>query len=167
MNSAHTGSTPEAAPAVRKVGAAIVPDSEGRILIGRRAPHKPVPGLWEFPGGKLEEGEDIPSCIRRELIEELDLTVDPIAEIAVSEAVRTERQDAPELHFWLCRPVETRELPLRDHDAIRWVRLEELKDYDIVPGSRPMAEDLVAGRYELSRYMAGEESGSKTYNKEL
>lgn len=156
MNSEQTSLAAGTAASVRKVGAAIIPDSEGRILIGRRAPHKPVPGYWEFPGGKLEEGEDIPSCICRELLEELDLPVDPIVEIAVIEAVRAEHTNAPELHFWLCRPVDMRELPLRDHDAIRWVRPDELKDYEIVPGSRPMAEDLIAGRYELSRYTSAE-----------
>ena len=132
-----------------KVGAAIIPDHEGRILIGRRAPHKPVPGVWEFPGGKLEDGEDIPTCIRRELIEELDLDVEPFAEVAV---MQTGSARGPELHFWLCRPVTPRTLPLRDHDAVNWIHVEEFKDYEIVPGSRPMVEDLLAGRYKLSDY---------------
>ena len=118
------------------VGVAVIPNYQGKILIGRRAAHKPSPGLWEFPGGKLEADEDLPACIRRELLEELSLPVEPLREL-------TRYQNGSlTLHFWLCEAVDAQSLPLRDHDALAWVELKELLNFDIVQGSLPFAQQL-------------------------
>lgn len=53
------------------VAAAAVFDAAGRVLLSRRHPHSHQGGLWEFPGGKLEPGEDVAGALRRELLEEL------------------------------------------------------------------------------------------------
>ena len=55
------------------VGTAIITDAEGRVLIGQRPEGKALPGLWEFPGGKQEDGETVEQCIVREIKEELDV----------------------------------------------------------------------------------------------
>lgn len=60
-----------------EVAAAIIHNKEGQILIARRRQGKPQAGLWEFPGGKLEADEDVPQCLRRELMEELNITIRP------------------------------------------------------------------------------------------
>lgn len=56
------------------VVAAVIRDGDGRVLVSRRAGHKHQGGRWEFPGGKLEAGEAEPDGLRRELVEELDLS---------------------------------------------------------------------------------------------
>ncbi len=58
-----------------EVGAAVVSDARGRILIAQRREDAMLGGLWEFPGGKREPGEDWPACIRRELREEMGVDV--------------------------------------------------------------------------------------------
>ena len=59
----------------RHVGAGVIIDDRGRVLIARRHEDDMLGGMWEFPGGGVEEGETLPECIRRELKEELDLDV--------------------------------------------------------------------------------------------
>ncbi|NII11431.1 NUDIX domain-containing protein [Oleiagrimonas sp. C23AA] len=58
------------------VVAGVLEDAAGQILLARRLPGKHLAGLWEFPGGKVESGEEAPAALARELGEELDLTVD-------------------------------------------------------------------------------------------
>src|SRR5512139_2207436 len=57
------------------VAAAVVVDKTGRILIARRHDHLHQGGLWEFPGGKVDEGEAVPDALARELLEELGIQV--------------------------------------------------------------------------------------------
>ena len=58
------------------VVAGVLEGAAGRVLLARRLPGKHLAGLWEFPGGKVEAGEQAPAALARELAEELDLTVD-------------------------------------------------------------------------------------------
>ena len=55
------------------VGTAIIVNDEKKILIGQRPEGKALPGLWEFPGGKQENGETVEQCIMREIMEELNV----------------------------------------------------------------------------------------------
>lgn len=59
------------------VAAALLKDTQGRILLAQRPAHKPMPFLWELPGGKVEPGETPESALVRELFEELGLMVLP------------------------------------------------------------------------------------------
>ncbi len=58
-----------------QVVSGIIEDETGRLLIAQRPPHKKLAGQWEFPGGKIERGEDPPAALARELKEELSLDV--------------------------------------------------------------------------------------------
>jgi A/G-specific adenine glycosylase len=70
------GRRPARARPVKTVGAAVVLDARGRVLIARRREGDRLGGLWEFPGGKRERGEDLAACIRREMREELGIGVE-------------------------------------------------------------------------------------------
>lgn len=104
------------------VGAAVTLDVRGRILITRRPDESMLGGLWEFPGGKVEPGETLPECIRRELIEELGIEVEVGPEVT-----RVRHQYSHfgiTLHAHVCRPVRGRARPRRCA-AVAWIRLEE------------------------------------------
>ncbi len=58
-----------------QVACGIIEDESGLVLLAQRPPGKPLAGFWEFPGGKIEPGEDAPEALARELREELSLEV--------------------------------------------------------------------------------------------
>ncbi len=68
-----------------EVAAAVIVNEQGRLLIARRKPGKAQGGLWEFPGGKLEPGESAEDCLRRELLEEMNIQIQPTERLGVHE----------------------------------------------------------------------------------
>ena len=122
---------------VHVVGAAIVRD--GRCLAAQRGPTMRLAGKWEFPGGKVEDGEDPRAALVREVREELGL------EIEVGELLgtgRDERGDAASdvavrLDVYLAT-VSGGELRLLEHAAVRWLTHTELETVDWAPADRPL-----------------------------
>lgn len=108
---------------------------EGSLLIARRAKHKHLAGLWEFPGGKIENGESPEMCIYRELEEELKI------EVTVEEFLTEHEHDFGSFHIllkaYICSFVKG-ELTLTDHDAVEWVRVEQLLEFNLAPADVPL-----------------------------
>ncbi|MCA0757058.1 8-oxo-dGTP diphosphatase MutT [Paenibacillus sp. N4] len=122
-----------------EVAAAIIEDGEGRMLIARRAPGKSQAGMWEFPGGKLEPGESPEACLRRELLEEMGIEIEPYAYFGVNEhdyGAVTIRLLAYRARF------VSGEIALTDHDEYRWVSAAELEEYRFAPADVPFLEML-------------------------
>jgi 8-oxo-dGTP diphosphatase len=118
---------------------------EGRLLITQRRPDDHLGGLWEFPGGKREPGESFEACLRRELIEELGLEVEP------GELVESITHSYPEktvhLRFYRCA-CGSGELQLLGCQAAVWVRLDELNQYHF-PAADAKLLQLLRERKEL------------------
>lgn len=107
------------------VAAALVRD--GRVLAARRsAPHR-LAGGWEFPGGKLEPGEDAVTALVRECREELGVTVTVGAELA------TATGDGIELALHAATLTGGTPRPLEDHDELRWLDVDSLHDVEWLP----------------------------------
>lgn len=112
---------------------------EGRYLIARRRADTHLGGLWEFPGGKREEGESLEACLRRELQEELGIDVTAPVHFRV---IRHEyREKTVELHFFRCT-ISRGEAVALDCEEVRWVTPGELPNYEFPPADRPLLEAL-------------------------
>ena len=109
---------------------------DGLILIGKRCQDDSYGGLWEFPGGKIEEGETDEDCLKREIQEELGLDARIGSLIHVNHASPTF-----ELAVYNAS-LEDGELQLREHEEFRWVTAAELKDFDMLPADEPVIQIL-------------------------
>ncbi|WP_139991865.1 8-oxo-dGTP diphosphatase MutT [Paenibacillus paridis] len=123
-----------------EVAAAIIDDKQGRILIARRSSEKSQAGLWEFPGGKLEENETPEDCLRRELLEEMSITIEPTSFFAQNE--HCYGTTCIRLLAYKATYIEG-EIKLVDHDEYCWVYREELKDYDFAPADIKFVNQLL------------------------
>ena len=106
------------------VAAAII--SDRRVLAARRSGPSELAGGWEFPGGKVEEGESPEHALVRECAEELGVT------IRVGEHLGT-ASDRIELHLYAAEIAGGIPLPLEDHDLLRWLRAGDLDSVDWLP----------------------------------
>jgi len=122
---------------VHVVGAAIVRD--GRCLAAQRGPEMRLPGKWEFPGGKVEDGEDPRAALAREVREELGLEIE-VGELlgTGSDAGSDAASDvAVRLDVYLAA-VSGGELRLLEHAAVRWLTLGEIDTVDWAEADRPL-----------------------------
>ena len=123
-------------PTLTVVAAALV-DEEGRVLLQRRAPGRAMAGLWEFPGGKVEEGERPEAALARELEEELGIVVETgwLSPAAFASADNDGRHML--LLLYLCRKWRGEPRPL-DAAALEWVRPDEMGLLPMPPADEPL-----------------------------
>ena len=122
------------------VGVLIQPS--GDFLLTSRPPGKVYEGYWEFPGGKLEAGETVEQALRRELIEEIGIT------IGLVHPCKVELVDYPhalvQLHF--CKVFDwTGELHMRESQSFAWQSLP-VKVAPVLPGTIPVLQWFAAER---------------------
>lgn len=124
------------------VAALIVRD--GKVLICQRTKYQPMPLKWEFPGGKIETGEQPHDALRRELDEELGID----ARIG-DEVVRLKHQYrsgiAIQLRFFVVRDYQG-EIENRIFRDVRWAALTDLPQYDFLEADLRLVRDLAAGK---------------------
>lgn len=121
------------------VAAAVIYNEEGQILIARRGKHKQQGGFWEFPGGKMEQGEDAGACLRRELFEEMRIEIEPYELFGQNEH---DYGTGPlRLIAYKARYLGGTIL-LTDHDEYRWENPKRLGDYPFAPADLPFVRKL-------------------------
>ncbi|AQW99529.1 (deoxy)nucleoside triphosphate pyrophosphohydrolase [Elizabethkingia anophelis] len=113
--------------------------NEGRILLCRRKPEKPLGGYWEFPGGKIEVGETEEESLYRELQEELGIRVE--IERYFKSVVHDYDGFTIELIAYICRSGQS-VCVLTDHDEYEWVDKSELLNWKLAPADIPIANEL-------------------------
>jgi 8-oxo-dGTP diphosphatase len=126
----------------RVVAGLIVKD--GKLLVCQRTRHQTMPLKWEFPGGKIEEGEQPRDALRRELEEELGI----IATIG-DELARIQHEypngGMVELRFFIVRDYRG-ELENRIFREIQWAEPKDLRNFDFLEADMTLVNDLVQGK---------------------
>ena len=124
---------------MKQVSAGII-ICNGKVLIARRNHQKSNTGLWEFPGGKQEDGETMPQCLIREIQEELHLDI-RVGDFFMNSIYEYEQgkiclhayyayTDCSDIHFH------------SDHDSLIWVLPSQLDKYDFSPADIPIKNAL-------------------------
>ena len=126
----------------RVVAALIVKD--GKLLVCQRTRHQTMPLKWEFPGGKIEEGEQPRDALRRELDEELGIRATVGDELA---RIQHEYPNGAvvELRFFLVRKFHG-ELENRIFRDIQWAEPRDLPQFDFLEADLTLVNDLAAGK---------------------
>ncbi len=123
------------------VAACALVDGDGRVLLARRPEGKAMGGLWEFPGGKLGDGETPEAALVRELKEELAIVVAPSCLAPIGFA----SHDSGDFHLlmplFVCRKWSGRPQPV-EAQALAWVRPGNFPSYEMPPADRPLAAQL-------------------------
>lgn len=112
---------------------------EGRYLIARRKAGVHLAGFWEFPGGKREAGESLEDCLRRELLEELNVRIDVPVPYRIIRHAYLEK--TVELHFFRCS-IESGEAEALDCAELRWVLPKEFAHFTFPPADGAILESL-------------------------
>ena len=131
-----------------KVTAAIFRNGDN-VLLMRRGADQPLAGEWEYPGGKFEDGEDGPTCLRRELSEELGIDAE-IGDLITIAKHTTDSGKVIELHTYEITSY-TGEIQLRVHDDMHWVPVSELIAHPQLPADKKVSEVLIKQKVELQK----------------
>ncbi|VXD23674.1 A/G-specific adenine glycosylase [Planktothrix serta PCC 8927] len=108
------------------IGVGVIWNQQGQILIDKRPAKGLLGGLWEFPGGKLEAGETLEECIKREIQEELAIEIEVKDHLMTLEHAYTHFKVT--LNVYHCRYISGEPQPL-ESDEIRWVTLDEIDQF--------------------------------------
>ena len=119
------------------VAAAALVDSDGRVLIGKRPAGKALGGLWEFPGGKVEDGETPEAALIRELREELGVEVTAACLAPFVFASHAYESVHLLMPLYLCRRWDGSVVP-REHEALAWVKPRDMAGYPMPPADAPL-----------------------------
>ena len=145
------------------VVAAVIERGDRRLLIGQRRREDSSPLKWEFPGGKVQNGEAVEAALARELREELGVTLTKCAEIG---RVRHQYASSPEeleIRFYAAATAEGEAAPLC-FEQIAWVLPKELGDYDFLAANRELIANLATGRIKPAEILIATE---KEFNTEI
>lgn len=123
------------------VAACALVDADGRVLMAKRPEGKPMAGLWEFPGGKVEAGETPEASLIRELQEELGIDVTAACLAPLSFASHAYESFHLLMPLYVCRRWEGKVQPLEGQE-LSWVRPNRMRDYPMPPADEPLVAAL-------------------------
>jgi 8-oxo-dGTP diphosphatase len=123
------------------VAACALVDPDGRVLIARRPEGKPMAGLWEFPGGKVEDGERPEATLIRELKEELAIDVTEACLAPLTFASHAYEGFHLLMPLYVCRRWDGT-VTAREGQELAWVRPNQLAGYPMPPADVPLVAQL-------------------------
>lgn len=111
-----------------------------KVLAAKRSPEMSQSGFWEFAGGKLEAGETAETCLKREVLEELNIEISVLMEMSPTEFSYSIDKTIRLMPF-LCR-WKSGQIHLAEHDEVRWLDCHQLQDLNWAPADRPIVAEL-------------------------
>ncbi len=137
-------------PAVpHHIVAAAVIQNGGRVLIAQRPADGLLGGLWEFPGGKMQPGEDLMACLEREIMEELSANIVVGAPLGVYRHAYTHFRVT--LHAYFCKLANHSQPRATQVEDLRWVAISELFDFPMGKIDRLISKDLQGLRFSAAK----------------
>lgn len=136
------------------VVAAVIERADRRMLIGQRRHNDTSALKWEFPGGKVHEGETLEEALSRELHEELGVTLTKSREIAEVCHQYANSSAQLEIHFFAAQFLEPDITPIV-YEHIAWVLPRELANYDFLAANRELVANLATGRLKPNEILEG------------
>jgi len=130
---------------MRTVVAAVIERGDRRLLIGQRRKNDTSPLKWEFPGGKVREGEAVEAALARELREELGVTLTKCSELGRVRHQYAAAPDELEIRFFAAAIAEPEMAPTC-FEQVAWVLPKELGQYDFLDANRELVANLATGR---------------------
>ncbi|HUN63492.1 MAG TPA: (deoxy)nucleoside triphosphate pyrophosphohydrolase [Candidatus Sulfotelmatobacter sp.] len=130
---------------MRQVVAAVIERSDRRLFIAQRRRDDTSPLKWEFPGGKVRNGEKLEDALVREIQEELGVTLAKSREIAQVRYRYANFPEELEIHFYAAQLGEG-ELTPRTFEQVAWVLPKELSQYDFLAANQELIAHLATGK---------------------
>jgi 8-oxo-dGTP diphosphatase len=128
---------------VKQVVAGLIVDGS-KVLICQRTKYQPMPLQWEFPGGKIEPGEEAKAALERELEEELGIHAEIGLEVATV-AHTYKNGNGVELHFFLVERY-LGAIENRIFKDVQWAERESLPEFDFLEADKSLVKDIAAGK---------------------
>jgi len=110
------------------------------VFVARRRPEKKLGGFWEFPGGKLEPGEELIPALKRELREELNIEAHQCELLHIKPH---QYDHGNVLILFYTAKVESGDLKLVDHDEYKWLTADKLETLQLLPANQEAIEKLI------------------------
>jgi 8-oxo-dGTP diphosphatase len=145
------------------VVAAVIERGDRRLLIGQRRKNDTSPLKWEFPGGKVWDGESPEVALARELQEELGVTLVKSVELGRVRHKYAETPEELEIRFFAAAIEESEPVPYT-FEKITWALPKELGDYDFLAANRELIAQLATGRIKPSEILESNRSDPAGYN---
>ena len=114
-------------------------NENNQILLGRRHSNGPYPNIWEFPGGKLEKGETLEECLKREWQEELNLSITIDSKLVTFVAVTDKHHTC---HFFIGRILDLPNLQLNVHECVEFFYPSQMKELQLFKGDDQIVDML-------------------------
>jgi 8-oxo-dGTP diphosphatase len=137
---------------MRVVAAAVIERADRRLLIGQRRKNDTSPMKWEFPGGKVEEGETPEAALSRELREELGVTLVKSVPIGSVKYSYAGQEEMLEIQFYAAEIAEAA-VEAKAFERIAWVLPRELGEYDFLAANAQLVANLATGRIKPAEFL--------------
>jgi 8-oxo-dGTP diphosphatase len=137
---------------MKVVVVAVIERADRRLLIGQRRKNDTSPMKWEFPGGKVEEGETPEAALSRELREELGATLVKSVPIGSVKHSYAGQKEMLQIQFYAAEIAET-EMEAKAFEKIVWVLPRELGEYDFLAANAQLVANLATGRIKPSEVL--------------